>query len=161
MKASIKKVYLLIAISLLMSCDVIDEQTTDAKFTITNGTDTSINLNFLFEDNSTNNFSETLNPAQSYEGLTIESSVGGIFDDPNKSVIGAFFADSIEIIFNNERSTTYTYTGNGNENPTYSEPISRNLFRSGNYEEISEENFIYTITQEDYDNATPCDGLCE
>lgn len=147
--------------STLFSCDIIDEQNTEADFAINNSTNFNIRLKFFNEGSDFGNFTSTLNPNESYQGATVESSIGGIFDDPEKSVVGSLISDSIIIIFNDEKLTSYTLFDNGTSTPIYSDPINRNIFRSGNYEEVSEENFIYTITQEDYNNATPCDGPCE
>lgn len=148
-------------ILLIFSCDIINEQSTKATFTIENEYNEGVKLVFFTSSTMTENRSINLNLNEAYTGDIIESSVGGIFDNPELSTLGGFFGDSIVVIYNNERFMSH-YLITAPENTfQYSEPINRNLFRSGNYEEVSEENFIYTITQEDFDSATPCDGPCE
>ena len=43
----------------------------------------------------------------------------------------------------------------------FSDPVDRNIFRASNYLQIDDEEFLFVLTQEDYNNATPCDGPCE
>lgn len=144
-----------------VSCDIVDPQFTDAKFTVRNETNTDIALHFFNENINFPDRSIVLGSQEEYQGLNVESSVGNIFDDPERSVVGSLVADSIIVIFNNERFfSSYLITEEGNTF-SYSEPINRNIFRSGNYEEIGDQEFLYTITQEDYNNATSCDGPCE
>lgn len=70
----------------------------------------------------------------------------------------SFLSDSVVIIFDNQRKLS-TYLISDMEG-TFSEPELRNLFRHGNYEDIGNENFLFRITEEDFENATPCGGNC-
>ena len=88
---------------------------------------------------------------QSVEGesLIVERSAdffpGEITSGPNDAFM---LADSIAVIFNNER-----VEGHNTSVP------DRSLLL--NYESEKGQNvFVYTITQENFDNAIPCDGPC-
>ncbi|MDC1503848.1 hypothetical protein N8475_01530 [Winogradskyella sp.] len=63
------------------------------------------------------------------------------------------------IVFSNSRKTTHSFDVEDN-NVIFSEPTDRNLFRGGNYIDIGNDNYEFVLTQEDYDNAIPCDGDC-
>ncbi|MFV0379086.1 MAG: hypothetical protein ACK5JD_17485 [Mangrovibacterium sp.] len=70
----------------------------------------------------------------------------------------AFAADSVKIVFNESRFTTCTYDFNSK---TFSEPINRNLFKHSNYENLGNGRYLFKITQEDYENALPCNDNCD
>ncbi|MFD2100088.1 hypothetical protein [Flagellimonas iocasae] len=60
-----------------------------------------------------------------------------------------FKADSVAVIFNNERV----------EGHTFLEPFDNSIMDEGDYE-INTNQYTYTITEENYNNAIPCDGPC-
>ncbi|WP_161805034.1 hypothetical protein [Lacinutrix mariniflava] len=43
----------------------------------------------------------------------------------------------------------------------YSEPNNRNIYRYGSYNYIGNDQFLYTFSKEDYNNAEDCNGGCE
>jgi len=160
MKNTNNLLVLICAFWCIISCDIVNEQSTEADFTIINSTNVPIHLFFINPEFDFVVSDELLNPNDSYEGFMVESSVGGIFDDP-EFFVNSFPGDSIRIIFNNERIISYHIIYDDEDSFFYSQPINRNIFRVGNYEDLGDEDFLYTITQEDFDNATPCDGPCE
>ncbi len=111
----------------------------------------------------TSNFSEsisvTLNEFEVYRGNTRELTSPDRSEDsfaPSQSLE----ANTLTIIFSNERSSFFEIDLS-NDPVFFSEPINRNPFRHGSYENIGNDEFLYTITQEDFENAMPCDGPCE
>jgi len=60
-------------------------------------------------------------------------------------------ADSIVMIFDNERRETHTLLTN--------QPRNHNLFNYDSYQ-ITGDIYTYTIDAKNYNNATPCDGPC-
>lgn len=62
-----------------------------------------------------------------------------------------FEADSIVIIFNNERTEIHDLLTN--------EPINQNIFNYDSYERKGD-IWTYTIDAKNYNNAIPCDGPC-
>jgi hypothetical protein len=79
--------------------------------------------------------------------------------DPNYTgPQNSFLSDSVVIIFNDQRKlSTFLISDVAG---TFSEPKFRNIFRHGNYEAIGNDKFLFKITEEDYENAIPCDGDC-
>jgi hypothetical protein len=94
---------------------------------------------------------------QQLEG-TIEQS--NPFDNSNNNhiVSAVYGADSLRIIFDKKKVITQVFF---TSSETFSEPLNKNVFRHENYEAIGNEKFLFKITEEDYQNATPCDGDCE
>ncbi|MBO6531813.1 MAG: hypothetical protein JJ885_02090 [Muricauda sp.] len=71
--------------------------------------------------------------------------------DMGVQIHGIFQADSIELIFDNERlETHYLFTN---------EPAGNSLFDFDSYKRDGE-TYTYTIDTKNYNNATPCDGPC-
>ena len=84
--------------------------------------------------------------------LTIE------FDSSEDYPRLAYGADSIKIVFNNEKFIINKYN---TINSQFSEPINRNIFRHSNYENLGNERYLFKITQQDYENAEDCNGNCD
>jgi hypothetical protein len=84
--------------------------------------------------------------------LTIE------FDNSEDYPRLAYGADSIKIVFNNEKFIINKYN---TINSQFSEPINRNIFRHSNYENLGNERYLFKITQQDYENAEDCNGNCD
>ncbi len=145
----------------MVSCEIIDNTFTEATFTLLNDSNKEVIVKFYNSNIDSDALTIDINADQSYTGFTVESSNGNLFEDPDMSVGSGFAGDSIVIIFDNERFSNYSILFSGNQQISFSEPILRNPFRVGNYEEIGDQEFLYSITQEDYNNATPCDGPCE
>ena len=62
-----------------------------------------------------------------------------------------FQADSIVMIFDNERAEIHNLSTN--------EPINHSLFNYGSYQRKGD-TYTYTIDAKNYNNAAPCDGPC-
>lgn len=66
-------------------------------------------------------------------------------------------SDSLIVVYDNQKKSTYTVDFYG----SFSTPLNRNLFRHGNYEYLGNDQFQFTFTEEDYENAEDCGGPCE
>lgn len=127
---------------------------------IQNGTSENIIIEKYFKTFPENSEFLSLPIQTVFRGLTTESENPDYYRDLNSNMpFSSLVGDTIIIIFNNERKFGYSFqTLEGVT--TFSQPINRNIFRLGAYEALDNDEFLYTITQEDYDNATPCDGPC-
>jgi hypothetical protein len=83
------------------------------------------------------------------EGLILERTLKTYPPDTNGPT-DVYEADSVAVIFNMERI----------EGHVFIEPISGSIMNLGDYERNGGQ-FTYTITEENYNNATPCDGPCD
>ena len=74
-------------------------------------------------------------------------------DNGLPSVGDVFRTDSIVVVFNNERKETHSGSP---------ELKSLSMLASISYEQQADDRnkYIYRITQENYDNAIPCNGPC-
>lgn len=126
-----------------MSCT--DSSTTTRVYRIINGTTRAVELRFYeipLKGQTNFVFATELDGS----GLVIERKLKTYALETN-SPIEAFEADSIALIFNKERV----------EGHTFSSPPGNSMLT--NYERNGNQ-FTYTITEENYNNATPCDGPC-
>ena len=102
----------------------------------------------------------TLQPQEIYRGRTRETTNESAFNDPSSiTPITSLYADTIVFVFNNmkEKGYSFEYT---DEMTIFSLPLDRNPTRVGSYEQIGDNEYLFKITQEDFDNAVPCDGPC-
>lgn len=155
-----KKLLFLLLLT-LNGCTLFTIETFDVTFFIENGLDENVVV-ILDLDAGRDPEQRVLTPGQRLESTTQETD-SSPFDDPdNLFPLSLFFVDSISIIFNNDRIliSTFFFDGEPGEGE-FSEPIVHNLLRIGNYESIGNDQYLYTITQADFDAATPCDGPCE
>lgn len=65
-------------------------------------------------------------------------------------VAGAFNVDSLVIEFDSSKRISYSIDF---INQSYSEPINRNIFNHENYENLGSDEFLFSITEEDYNRA--------
>ena len=72
----------------------------------------------------------------------------------------SFSATRFIIVYNSEKRMTHSVDFDDNNNPAFSNPINRNIIRAGNYTNIGNDIYQFTLIQEDYDNAEPCNGDC-
>ncbi|RDY59608.1 hypothetical protein [Flagellimonas nanhaiensis] len=127
----------------LASCT--DSSTTTRNYKIVNGTTDAVELHFYeFPLEGQNKFVFTTE--LDGPGLVIERTLKTYALDFN-TPIEAFKADSIALIFNNERV----------EGHTFSSPMDNSML--DDYERNGGQ-FTYTITEENFNNATPCDEPC-
>lgn len=148
--------FLLLSISLmglLISC--VTEDLIKREYFLENDSEGSINILFFYPDNKFNpQLSTTLENGKSLRARIDQSS----FDDEETDLVNAYYADSVRIVFNREKVLVYTFDYSNFE---FSNPQSRNVLKHSNYELIGEQKFRFVITEEDFDNATSCDGDCD
>lgn len=108
----------------------------------------------------------------SFEDITIlngdifigDATSGSNFDyinDPNNlQPTSSFDFIRFILVYDNEKITLNSVDFDDNNNPIFSNPIYRNLLRGGNYTDIGNGIYEFVLTEEDYNNATPCDGDC-
>ena len=152
-------VYLLFCV-ILSSC-VVESKMFERSFILKNATGQSINVKF-YDLVSGEPTIITLGNNEDIEGVVDESEVR-IDDIPNGSggPISSFNVRQIDLIFSNETILQSTSSSEDNGQGFFSEPVQFNLLRNGNYQNIGNDQYLYTITQADYNAATPCDGPCE
>lgn len=150
--------YLIVFLFIVTSCGP-ETRMFKRTFVIKNGLQIPITVNILINEEL--QISEDLLPNQKYIGEELETTVN-VLDEPNgSSVATSIGGNVIEIIYNNKRKSISTSSDIDNGLGFFSEPVERNLLRTGNYEDVGNEESQFTITQQDFDNATPCDGPCE
>ncbi|MFI8604891.1 hypothetical protein ACIGCP_10540 [Cellulophaga baltica] len=139
MKRVYKTVFVCWALVFIISCD----KNTDETYEIYNTLENIVNIDFF-----------------KYGVISDESiQVSGIGILKTKTVskfsnhFGSFMkADSVRIIFDGNRVQIFSFTTDFNEEGS--------ILDENNYL-LEGGNFVYKITQENYDNATPCDGDCD
>lgn len=162
MKSSVLKLVGVLLFCSALSC-VTESDEIDRQYQIENvsGFDVTITFFDTFTDES---FEVTINNGQVYNGDLLTYTSG----NPQLNKSESFFpseaykkSDSLEIVFNNEKYITAFITFMTPTEATFSEPKERNLFRHGSYRKQDNEFFIFTISEEDYQAAQPCNGVCD
>ena len=127
---------------------------------IKNNTDAELVIHRYFRPRPEDALTDTLLPQEMFRGENVESSNEGYYTDPSSYMpISSLNGDTIIFIFNNNRKIGYSFEII-DDIIVFSEPIDRNSTRLGSYEQIGNNEVLYTVTQEDFDNAVPCDGPC-
>jgi hypothetical protein len=140
----------------LNSC-FLEAREFDIRFSILNESTVVVQLD-LFETNGEFSRSIVIEPNEVYfDERTFKTR--SFLENPNNNAI--IRGESAVFIFNDERFMEYSFSVDDNNVSTFSTPINRNIFRIGSYENLGDEDFLYTITQEDFENALPCDEPCE
>jgi hypothetical protein len=138
----VKTVMTLITVLLVMSCWHREMEET-VNLIINNGLDNHIELKFF------------KNGLPSGKKSTSRLGKGEVFSDGDTNtgvqINGIFEADSIEMIFDNERIETHKLF--------YNEPVGNSLFDFSSYEKKGDTH-TYTIDEKNYNNAILCDGPC-
>ena len=149
---------ILFCLPLLLNGCVREAKMYSTQYVIKNETSQVVKLNYYTTLNNTllNNY--IINVNEILEGsLTERGDVPPInYPDYTLAVTNLSDGDSLVVIFNNEKKTIMQTSLDG-----YSEPLNRNLFRHGNYEYLGNDQFQFTFTEEDYENAEDCGGPCE
>lgn len=154
-----KSLIYIVVIFIFSSC-VVESDKLEGIVRILNESNQEVKLKFYDRAGLNTLEDQILNTGEGF--ITPEFSIDNLdlFSSENALATGFLVADSLEIIFNNERkSIMFTMVGEGTGR--FSSPFERNIFRIGNYDNIGGSDYQYTITQEDFENATPCDGPCE
>ena len=135
-----RKLYLLFIFVLSVSCTV--ESREFAEYIITNDLERSVELRFYRGGDLIND-----SPIVSIDGKG-EIIRKSKTDFARVSPFHVFGTDSISIIFNNERAEQHILFD------------SLSILNQESYQGLGKGLYEYTITQENYDNAIPCDGTC-
>lgn len=152
-----KKILLYIIYTMLFIACGPDIQRPETTYILENETSAAIEVLFARTIGSDDRIN--LLPGERFRSRTLE------FTNPDRSedsfapwqFLGG---NPLIFIFNDDRILEYEVNFGGDI--SFSEPILRNPLRHGNYEDLGNDNeFLFTITQEDFDAATPCDGPCE
>ena len=143
---------------MLSSC-VTESRMYPRQYSLKNESNQVIKLKFYFKYDNQLVYGEiiTLNNTEVFNGGVLET------DQPhsneiNHPIINAFkSSDSLIVIYNDLKKSTFSIGFNGD----LSTPIERNPFRHGNYENLGNDDFQFTIMEEDYNNAEDCNGNCD
>jgi len=149
-----------LAFLILASC-ITEAPIYPRQYIIENGTGVPITLQFYSEGTLTFRYGETqLQNTEQLAGLSIEISKPWSELSPDTiadSPVSSFQADSIRIIYDNLKVSSFTYTyRTGNFTP-----IERNILRDSDYTSIGGDNFLFIINESDFENAEDCNGNCE
>jgi hypothetical protein len=136
-------------VGLLVLCGCTDSSTTTRKYSIVNETTHTVELRFYKASIATQERNFVFKVDIEGEGLILERTLKTYPPDTNGPT-DVYEADSVAVIFNMERI----------EGHVFIEPISGSIMNLGDYERNGGQ-FTYTITEENYNNATPCDGPCD
>ena len=143
---------------MLSSC-VTESRMYPRQYSLKNESNQVIKLKFYFKYDNQLVYGEiiTLNNTEVFNGGVLET------DQPhsneiNHPIINAFkSSDSLIVIYNDLKKSTFSIGFKGD----LSTPIERNPFRHGSYENLGNDDFQFTIMEEDYNNAEDCNGNCD
>lgn len=137
----------MIVLILVYSCT--DSVTYITTYKIINETDNSVELRF-YKSSVVGEASFVFKANSDTPGLILERILETGSLDTNNAT-DAYKADSVAVIFNGERIEAHTFL----------EPFDNSIMDEGDYHIIKDKNeYIYTITEANFNNATPCDWLC-
>jgi hypothetical protein len=144
----LKSMMLVVFVIFLLAC--IDTLTFTARYRIANGTGHAVELRFYKAILADQERNFVFKVDIEGEGLVLERTLKTYPPDTN-GPIDAYKADSVAVIFNKERVEGHILT----------EPEFRSIMNISGYQSNEEGNdYIYTITETNFNNATPCDGTC-
>lgn len=155
-----KKFFYVIPLFFIISC-VVEKQTFIVSYRFENSSGSEIIL--VFSEETNNEITNEIDLAQGETSRFFRTEISdeNIISNSNSDLPeSAFFSNISRVIFDNERELEISRILMGDEN-FFSPPVERNIFRQGNYDDLGNRNFQFVFTQEDYNNATPCDGPCE
>jgi len=149
-----------LAFLILASC-ITEAPIYPRRYIIENDTGIPITLQFYKEGTLTFRYGETqLQNTEQLVGVTLERRMPWSELSPDTiadSPVSSFQADSIRIIYDNLKVSSFTYTRKtGNFTP-----IERNILRDSDYTSIGGDNFLFIINESDFENAEDCNGNCE
>ena len=137
-----------IVILLLQSCVHQGEEFVDKEFILINNTGYPIDVKFYnLIDNSLNTMSSVALDNNNEKLYVIENILSS--NNNNSLPASAFVSDSVRIIIDGTKKMSYTYIQSSD---FFSEPIERNPFKFSNYEDIGNDKFQFTFTEQDYEN---------
>ena len=148
---------------IISSCGVTEADEFNRQYQITNTSDYHLTLIF-FNTFSNTSFEVQLLEEEIYNGDLLTYRSG----NPQLSTTNSFYpssayemSDSLLIIFDNAKKLGVYYTLTSSTEALFSNPLERNLFRHGSYENNGNDSFNFKITNDDYGNAEDCEGNCE
>ena len=145
-------------ITILISCGPETEREMRT-YVILNETNNNVTLLLSLNNIDELNTYVVLGTNEIYRGERLE--LGNLTMLPETTTpVQSLGADEVAIVFDDEYILFFD-VDLSNEEPVFSNPLNRNPLRHGSYEFIGDDEFLFTITQEDFENATPCDGPCE
>lgn len=158
-----KNTTLITLLVLVMACGP-EAPRFDRQYVVQNSSSFQIILQF-YKNGEPSRYNETLlNISNQLEGSVLTRSGGpwGNLPESNnlRLPVASLEADSIITIFNKEKKATYTVEFILTEGPAFN-PAIRNLLRDTDYISIGKDQFLFQITDTDYENAEPCNGDCE
>lgn len=121
------------------------EQSTISEYQIENGLDIPIVLHFY-----RNGLPSTQTSVVTLEGLGDTYKKSGEALGSSTTPFDVFSADSISMVFDSKKIQGHNLF----------EPSGFSLLNQQDYQKISSGRFLYLIDQNNYNNATPCDGPC-
>ncbi|WP_339623008.1 hypothetical protein [uncultured Winogradskyella sp.] len=158
----LKFVGLIIILILSISC-VTEAKMWERTYQIKNESNHDIVIRF-YDTFDNENFQDivVLN-GELYRGDRVEGTNFDALNDNESLRPGQSYSSfKVIVIYENIKSIEYSrIDSDGDDIPdSFSEPINRNLLRAGNYIDIGNDIYEFMLTEEDYDNAIPCDGDC-
>lgn len=157
-----KNTTLIILLVLVLACGP-EAPMFDRQYVVQNSSSFQIVLQF-YKNGEPSRYNETLlNISNQLEGSVLTRS-GGPWDELAKeqlidNPVASLEADSIIAIFNNEKKATYIIEFMQTGVPAF-DPANRNLLRDTDYISIGKDQFLFQITDTDYESAKPCNGNC-
>lgn len=142
-----KTIILALGIVFLVNCT--DSATYITTYKVVNATDYDVMLRF-YKSNTLGQSSFVFQTNLDGPGLVLERRLETTSLDTNNAT-DAYKADSVAVIFNDVKLEAHTFL----------EPFESSIMDEGDYiinKNINE--YTYTITEENYNNATPCNGSC-
>lgn len=163
MKNIIFNLIVFISIFFIKSC-IPEAEEIKRQYQLMNASEKSVKITF-YNTFSNTSFETQIDKSHIFLGDVLTYRSGNAqWNYPNISFPASAFknTDSLKIIFNESKYSIYKYSaGDHPYEDVFSTPLDRNLFRNGNYVNIGNDAFQYTITQQDYENAKPCSGNCD
>ena len=155
------KIFLFLIITLILNGCVKETPMVDRTYQIRNSSNDDVIIRGYINFDGTGSFEDIfLEENQVYVGGEIILSELSNFNNPNNVTPTSSFSYSrFKIVFDNERYMSHSFDVEDDVN-IFSDPVERNVLRSGNYTNIGNDIYEFELTQEDYDNAILCHGDC-
>jgi len=156
------KIGIVVVLFIIFNSCVKESPMWERTYQIKNNTGYDITIRAFENFDGTGSFEDiTLLDNQIYIGDETGGSNFSALNNPNSTRPSSSLNGSrLIVVFDNVRSLTHSFSTDDNMNAIFSEPTNRNLLRGGNYSNIGNDIYEFVLTEEDYNNATPCDGNC-
>lgn len=156
---SLKISSLLLFALMFIGC-VTEADMFDRRYSVSNESGVAVELRFYrISDNKLINEVELQNHSQfNFRKLVLRIPIS---KDPD--YIGpntASGSDSLVIIYDAKKKGN-VWVDMFSPEPIFSEPKNRNVFRHGSYQHTAGDEYVFTLTEEDYAKAADCMGSCD